>query len=105
MIGGPVYDIDTATAARSIAGHLIANDVFGAGLATGQPHRQLSRSCWQEVDDVIACETFVGTGWSVGPFRAPGDSVPVGVTDIGHLDNRVVAQRHLHDAHTPVRRC
>lgn len=54
---------------------------------------RLSSFCMLEPGDVIACGTFAGTGWPVGRFLRPGDTVRIEIDGIGHLANPVVAHR------------
>lgn len=59
----------------------------------------------QNYGDVIACGTFAGTGWPVGRFLRPGDTVRAEVIGIGHLEDRVVAHcdpRRPHPRRAPV---
>ncbi|WP_028935065.1 fumarylacetoacetate hydrolase family protein [Pseudonocardia spinosispora] len=53
---------------------------------------RLSGFCVLEPGDVIACGTFSGTGWPVGRFLRPGDTVRIEVDGIGELTNPVSAR-------------
>lgn len=52
---------------------------------------RLSRFCALRPGDVVACGTFGGTGWPVGRFLRPGDTVRIEVDGIGTLTNPVAA--------------
>lgn len=52
---------------------------------------RLSKFCVLQPGDIVACGTFAGTGWPVGRFLRPGDTVRVEVDGIGELSNPVIA--------------
>ncbi|MHC9297499.1 fumarylacetoacetate hydrolase family protein [Mycobacterium sp. LTG2003] len=58
-------------------------------LSPAQVVSRLSRFCALQPGDVVACGTFGGTGWPVGRFLRPGDSVRIEVDGIGTLTNPV----------------
>lgn len=58
-------------------------------LSPAQVVSRLSRFCALQPGDVIACGTFGGTGWPVGRFLRPGDTVRIEVDGIGALTNPV----------------
>jgi 2-keto-4-pentenoate hydratase/2-oxohepta-3-ene-1,7-dioic acid hydratase in catechol pathway len=56
---------------------------------------KLSAFCLLEPGDVIACGTFAGTGWPVGRFLLPGDTIRIEIDGIGYIENPVVAHRNI----------
>ncbi|MFV8050945.1 fumarylacetoacetate hydrolase family protein [Mycobacterium sp. 48b] len=58
-------------------------------LSPAQVVSRLSRFCALRPGDVVACGTFGGTGWPVGRFLRPGDTVRIEVDGIGSLSNPV----------------
>jgi len=60
-------------------------------LSPAQIISRLSSFCALQPGDVIACGTFGGTGWPVGRFLQPGDTVRIEVEGIGHIANPVAA--------------
>ncbi|MEN4399449.1 fumarylacetoacetate hydrolase family protein [Mycolicibacterium senegalense] len=58
-------------------------------LSPAQVVSRLSRFCALRPGDVVACGTFGGTGWPVGRFLRPGDTVSIEVDGIGTLSNPV----------------
>lgn len=58
-------------------------------LSPAQVVSRLSRFCALRPGDVVACGTFAGTGWPVGRFLRPGDTVRIEVDGIGTLSNPV----------------
>ncbi|HEY7054073.1 MAG TPA: fumarylacetoacetate hydrolase family protein [Mycobacterium sp.] len=58
-------------------------------LSPAQVVSRLSRFCALRPGDVVACGTFGGTGWPVGRFLRPGDTVRIEIDGIGSLSNPV----------------
>ncbi|MBB5162128.1 fumarylacetoacetate hydrolase family protein [Mycobacterium sp. AZCC_0083] len=51
----------------------------------------LSQFCVLQPGDIVACGTFVGTGWPTGRFLRPGHVVRIEIDGLGELSNAVVA--------------